>query len=236
MTGAGRRAVAHVFVHDLEGPQLSDEDTHHLARVLRLRAGQVVSVSDGTGGVRHCAWAATGGLEPLGPVHRQQPASPRITVAFALTKGERPELAVQKLTEVGVDHIVLMESARCVARWGPGTAARHLQRLGLVARQAAMQSRRLFLPTVEGILPLARVTGSSPAGCALADMGGEHPDLQRPTILVGPEGGWSDEEKQAAPHRVSLGPHVLRAETAAIVAGALLVALRTGSVATARIS
>ena len=88
-----------------------------------------------------------------------------------------------------------------------------------------MQSRRAFLPEVDDVRSFAEVAALP--GAALADAGGDPPSLARPTVLVGPEGGWSDEERAAGLPAVALGPHVLRAETAAIVAGALVVALRS---------
>lgn len=228
---APARAVAHVFVDDLDNPVLAGEDGHHLARVLRLRPGEMVSASDGRGGLLQCEWVPPSGLRPLGGAQRQAPPQPVITVAVALTKGQRPELAVQKLTEAGVDRVVLLASARCVARWEPGAQPRHIARLRQVARQAAMQSRRCYLPSVEGVLPFSSFAGRP--GVALATPDGEPPDLAYPTLLVGPEGGWAEEELASVPAHVGLGPHVLRAETAAIASGVLMAALRAGLVAPA---
>ena len=89
-----------------------------------------------------------------------------------------------------------------------------------------MQSRRSWLPTVDDIQGFAEVAALP--GAAMADAGGGAPSLQAPTLLVGPEGGWSDEERAADLPRVGLGPHVLRAETAAIAAAAALGMLRAG--------
>lgn len=222
------RAVAHVFVADLAQPSLRPEDARHLARVLRLRPGETVSASDGQGGVRPCRWGPPGQLVPTAEPTFEPGLPPPITVAFALTKGQAPEVAVQKLTETGVDRIIVVDSARCVARWDADAQPRQLARLREVARQAAMQSRRNFLPSVEGVLPFASV--ASLPGAALAAPGGAPPRLCSPTLLIGPEGGWSEEELAAVPERVGLGPHVLRAGTAAVVAGALLSALRSGLV------
>jgi len=225
--------VAHVFVEDLDQPVLAADDFHHLARVLRLRAGEVVSVSDGRGGLLQSGWVADASpatsLVPHGPSIVDPAPAPPVTVAFALTKGQNPELTVQKLTEIGMDRIVVMHSARCVARWAPAAQGRQLQRLRQVARQAAMQSRRTYLPAVEGVVPFEALAGAE--GVALTSPDGAPPELSSPTLLVGPEGGWDDAELAAVPTRVRLGPHVLRAETAAMAAGTLLVALRSGLVA-----
>jgi 16S rRNA (uracil1498-N3)-methyltransferase len=252
------RVAAHVFIDDLSAgrPALCEDDVHHLSRVLRLRPGETVSVSDGRGAVQLCQWAGGPELEPIGaPVRHARPA-PLLTVGFALTKGEHPEEAVQKLTEAGADRVVVVISARCVARWTPAQEGRRLQRLREVARQAAMQSRRPWLPMVEGPVPFpelagaqgrgaqgegpgsggpagggtARLTAGGAAGLALAVPGGAPLTLSTPTVLVGPEGGWTDEELAAVPRHVGLGPYVLRAETAAVAAGVLLAALRAGLV------
>jgi 16S rRNA (uracil1498-N3)-methyltransferase len=142
-----------------------------------------------------------------------------------LVKGERPEWVVQKLTEVGVDRIVPFVADRSVVQWDADKAARHHGRLLTVAREAAMQSRRSWLPHVEQITTFADAAGR--AGAALADRSGAPPSLDHPVLLVGPEGGWSDREREAGLPAIRLGPTVLRAETAAIVAGATLAGLRS---------
>ena len=168
-------------------------------------------------------------LEPVGEVQRVPRPQPRVTVAFAVVKGERPEWAVQKLTEIGVDRIVPLQTSRSVVRWPPGETSPQLARLRRVAREAAVQSRRVWLPVVEGVAPFDAVAAE--AGAALAHPGGSAPSLDRPTLLVGPEGGWDEGELASGPSLVGLGPTVLRAETAAVVAGTLLCALRAGTVA-----
>lgn len=220
--------MPHVFVADVAAPVLGGDDRHHLERVLRTRVGEEVTVSDGRGGWRVCAYAAGGALEAVGAVETRPAPWPPITVAFALTKGEKPETAVQKLTELGVDRIIPFAAARSVARWEGERADRHVARLRKVAREAAMQSRRAHLPVVDDVTDFDAVARL--AGACLAEAGGEPPSLDRPVILVGPEGGWSDDERAHGLPAVGLGPNVLRAETAALVAGALLGALRAGLV------
>jgi 16S rRNA (uracil1498-N3)-methyltransferase len=219
-------AAAHAFVADLDAPVLSPEDRHHLERVLRLRRGEALTVADGRGGWRPCTFGAE--LEPAGEIEHDPAPVPPVTIAFALLKGERPELVVQKLTELGVDRIVPMVTARCVVRWDGDRGDRHVARLQRVGREAAMQCRRSWLPEVDPVTPFATVAGAP--GAVLADDGGGPVRLDRPLVLVGPEGGWAPEEVAGDRPAMSLGPHVLRSETAAIAAGALMIAKRAGLV------
>ncbi len=212
-----------VLVDDVEDPRLTDDDHHHLARVRRVRPGDPVAVTDGRGGWRPCRFADV--PEPVGDVAHLALPVPALTVGFALVKGDRPELVCQKLTELGIDRIVPVVADRSVARWDDTRAARHVERLRRVVREAVMQSRRAWLPSVTDPQPFA-VVATEP-GAVRADLGGDPPTLGRPVVLVGPEGGWSATERAALP-AVSLGDGVLRAETAAIAAGALLAALRAG--------
>jgi 16S rRNA (uracil1498-N3)-methyltransferase len=220
--------VAHAFVDDPEAPELSDADRHHLERVLRVRPGEEVTVSDGDGRWRRCRLGAGGALEPAGDVEVVLRPAPPVTVAFALTKGERPELAVQKLTELGVDRIVPFVAERSVVRWEGERAARHVARLRRVAREAGVQARLAHLPAVADLTDLPSVAALP--GAARCEQGGDPPRLDHPTLLVGPEGGWTAAEREIRLPTVGLGPTTLRAETAAIAAGAVLTALRAGVV------
>lgn len=223
-------AAAHVFVADPAEPVLDDADRHHLDRVLRLRPGDGVTVGDGAGRWRTCRWAAGGVLEPTGEIASEPAPRPPLAVAFALTKGAKPEWVVQKLTELGVDRIVAFPAAQSVVRWSASQAGAHVARWRRIAREAASQSRRVWLPVVEEMTAFAELVERP--GAALAERDGGPPSLGHRLVLVGPEGGWSDAERSAASHlpRVRLGPHVLRAETAATALGAVYAALRAGIV------
>jgi 16S rRNA (uracil1498-N3)-methyltransferase len=221
-----------VFVDDVDAPELAPDDRHHLERVLRVRVGDAVVVSDGSGRWREGTLAAAGAVEPTADVVVAPSPDPAITVAFAVTKGERPELAVQKLTELGADRIVPFVAARSVVRWDQRRATGNVERFRRVAREAAMQCRRAWLPTVDELADFAAVVALPAA--AMADAGGAPPSLAHPTLLVGPEGGWSDEERACGLPTVALGEHVLRAETAAMAAATLLAGLRARFVRPAR--
>lgn len=224
------RAAAHAFVADVGAPELDPGDRHHLARVLRLADGQAVTVADGRGRWRPCTWRGERALEPAGDVVSEPAPEPAVTVAFALTKGERPEWVVQKLTEVGVDAIVAFRAARSVVRWDEAKASAAVERWRRVAREAAMQCRRVRLPEVAGVAGFAEVADRFGSTGALAAPGGGPPGLERPVVLVGPEGGWAPEELACGLPTVGLGPTVLRAETAAVAGAVLLCALREGVV------
>ena len=236
-------AAAMVFVADPVAPVVDDADIHHLVDVLRLRPGEEVVASDGAGRWVPCRVAGAAGrgargadgtalLIPDGPPVVDARPAPAITVAFVPTKGDRPEWVVQKLTELGVDRIVPLRSSRSVVRWEGERADRAVGRLIRVAREAAAQSRRVWLPEVTPVTSLdALADGDAGPGPALADWGGPAPSLDRPVVAVGPEGGWTDEERVRFGAGVGLGPTVLRAETAAVAAGALLCGLRCGVVA-----
>jgi 16S rRNA (uracil1498-N3)-methyltransferase len=236
------RFVAHVFVEDLDHPEPAPDDAHHLFRVRRLRAGELISVGDGAGRWRPClvtgaagaagaAGAPAGGLLPDGEVVTEPRPQPELTVGFALTKGGRPEWTVQKLTEVGVDRIFALAAERSVVRWDGAEARRHQARWVRVAREAAMQCRRAWLPVVSPVVGFAEAVAGLAGRGALAEVTGRPPSLERPTVLVGPEGGWSDAERGCDLPRVALSGPVLRAETAAVAAGVLLGALREHVVA-----
>jgi 16S rRNA (uracil1498-N3)-methyltransferase len=239
--GVRAAAAAQVFVDDPAQPLLSSEDEHHLGRVLRLRAGEEVIVSDGAGHWARTRWSDGPALEAMrggtgpggdGSVQSDEMASPALTVAFAPTKGERPEWVVQKLTELGIDRIVPLISERSVVRWSGAKGTTAVERLRRVAREAAAQCRRVWLPEVTDVVHFAELHQlAGPAEVVLAQLSGDRPDALQRVVAVGPEGGWSEAELGSGLSTVGFGLSVLRAETAAVTAGALMVSLRTGTVA-----
>lgn len=218
-----RRSAAHVVVADVEAPELDDAARHHVFRVLRVGEGDTVSVTDGRGAWRLCraVFDAEGGVvEPVGPVEVEELPVVPFTIGVAIPKMDRPEWIVQKLTEIGVDRIVLLHAERSVVRWDGVRAGKHLVKLRRVAVEAVQQSRRVVVPEVVG--PVAAM---SFLPNALAAEPGEHVDHARypdgyHTVAIGPEGGWTDRELTSAAGKLSLGPNVLRVETAALVAAA----------------
>jgi 16S rRNA (uracil1498-N3)-methyltransferase len=209
---------AFVFVDDLDAPVLTLDDRHHLDRVLRIRAGAPITIADGRGRSRPARFGPA--LVVDGEIFEEPAAAVELTVGCALAKGDKTEWAVQKLTELGIDTIIPFTADRCIVRWEPGRVAHHTNRLRKVAREAAMQCRRPRLPTVADLARFDDLV-TRPA-VALADRGGAPISAGDTTILVGPEGGWSPRERNAASKFVGLGAYVLRAETAAVAAGVLL--------------
>ena len=178
--------MAQVFVEDPAGPELGDEDAHHLGRVLRLRPGEEVVVSDGRGHWARTAWRgdgrgaalrARGGPGGDGSVQVEAALEPALTVVFAPTKGERPEWVVQKLTELGIDRIVPLRSERSVVRWTGQRGQATVERLRRVAREAAAQCRRVWLPEVAETIAFKDLGAlGAPGEVALAQLSGDRPD------------------------------------------------------------
>jgi 16S rRNA (uracil1498-N3)-methyltransferase len=215
----------------LDGPE-----GRHAATVKRLRPGEAVQLTDGRGGlVRAVVDAAARDTVELTVTGRTQldPPTPRVLVAQALVKGDRGELAVELATEAGVDGILPWRAARCVARWEEGPRGdKALARWRSTAREAAKQARRAWHPGVEepvtttalarrvADVDVALVLHESAAN-RLADLGAELSGAAEVLLVVGPEGGVTDEElaalSAAGARPVRLGPEVLRASTAAAV-------------------
>ena len=237
-TPAGIAATAHVYVDRLDDVVTVDgDDGHHLQRARRVRPGETITAADGYGRWRvFTVREAAAGRVVLGATSalaHEPRSTPLLTVACSLTKGEKPELAVQKLTELGVDRIVVVEAARSVVRWDDAKVAGAMERLQRVAREAGAQSRRARIPVVDG--PVSPVELLEHRGLVVAAVDGV-PASQLPlpeggewVVAVGPEGGFDDAELAAfgAAPRLAVGPFVLRAETAAIAVAAALAGRRT---------
>jgi 16S rRNA (uracil1498-N3)-methyltransferase len=165
------------------------------------------------------------------------PPEPTITVVQALPKGDRGELSVELMTEVGVDSVIAWAAERCVVRWHGERGARALGKWRTTAREAAKQSRRAWLPEVTGPATLADIANRvSAAACAIVlDAGATAklsalplPEKGEIVLVVGPEGGISPAERatlaSAGAIEARLGPTVLRTSTAGAAAAAVLLA------------
>lgn len=224
--------VTDAFV--LDGPE-----GRHAASARRLRPGEELAVSDGRGGLLTCrvehAERDTVALTVLSRERRPRPGL-TVTLAQALVKGERGELAVELATEAGVDAVLPWRAERSIARWEDGPrGAKALARWQSTVREAAKQARRPWCPEVGGPVSTAALVdriGSAAATLVLHESAQQRltevtlPAEGELLLVVGPEGGISDAELAAftgaGATPVRLGPSVLRASTAAAVAlGAL---------------
>ncbi len=221
-----RRSAAHVVVdcvgEDGDAVVAIDHDVeHHLRRVLRLRPGETVTVTDLAGRWRSTVVAGSREqvqLDVAGAVMVTDRPSRPITIAAAIPKGDRLDWMVQKLTELGADRLVLLHAEHSTTRWDDARAAAQRDRADRVSLEACRQSRRTWKMRIEGPLPALTVLPD----CVVAEPGGRALAPADDAIAIGPEGGWSDAELGAARGAVSLGSNILRVETAAIAAVTLL--------------
>jgi 16S rRNA (uracil1498-N3)-methyltransferase len=198
-------------------------DAAHLTRSLRARPGEEIQVVDPEG------WLLTVRLESVSmrkvegtilaeEAHRPEPTR-HVVVAISHLPAVSLELVLSRCTEVGAAAFHIVQAERSVAR-----GARH-QRWQTIIREAAMLAGRLRVPIVAGPSKLEEVLHEHPnpvmlvrgAATALSEM----PRSREVTLLIGPEGGWTDRELALVPHHAGLGPRNLRADTAAIVATAI---------------
>jgi 16S rRNA (uracil1498-N3)-methyltransferase len=225
-----------------EGSSVSVEgdEAHHAVAVRRLRAGERVVLTDGRGTSVAGEVAVTGkrvfevAVDQLTTV---PPVEPAFVVVQALPKGDRGELAVEVLTEVGADEVVPWAAARCVAVWKGERAAKSLNRWRSTAREAAKQARRSWFPLVRELATTAEVVSlvrEADLAVVLHEAAAEPlagvpvPAAGRVVVVVGPEGGLTDEEvavlAEAGARSVRLGAEVLRTSTAGVAAVAAMLA------------
>lgn len=222
---------------------LSGQEGRHAATVRRLARGEQAYLTDGAGTVAHCLVTGAGPSElELTVLARQSEPrpDPSFTVVQAIPKGDRGELAVELLTEVGADVVVPWAAERCVAQWRGERAEKAVGRWRSAALQAAKQSRRAWLPEVTaqaGTSVVAGRIGSAALAVVLeADAPTRLADLELPAageivLVVGPEGGITPTEQHdlavAGAVAARLGPTVLRTSSAGVVAAGILLS-RTG--------
>jgi 16S rRNA (uracil1498-N3)-methyltransferase len=218
--------------------RLTGAEGRHAAGAKRLRPGELVELVDGSGTRARCAVVDVGRdevvLDVQERVYEPEP-EPRLTVVQALPKGERGELAVELMTEVGVDVVLPWTAARCVAQWKGERGEKALRRWRSTVREAAKQARRSWVPDVEELATTRQVV----ALLAAADValvlheaasvplaGVALPQAGHVVLVVGPEGGLTDDELTAfaavGAAGVRLGPTVLRTSSAGAAAVAVV--------------
>jgi 16S rRNA (uracil1498-N3)-methyltransferase len=220
--------------------EVTGDEGHHAVAVRRLRPGERVVLTDGSG-TSLTGEVASVDKRALGvrvlSISRTERREPSVTVVQALAKGERGERAVELLTEVGVDRIVPWAAARSVAVWRGDRADRSLAKWRATAREAAKQSRRSWFPEVTGLATTEQVVVllaeadlavvlHEDATLPMAAL--EVPNTGSIVVVVGPEGGLAPEELEQlstpGARPVRLGDEVLRTSTAGVVAVAALLA------------
>ena len=217
---------------------LAGAEGRHAATVRRVRAGERVDLTDGAGLLAECVVTSTAAdrLELRVISRRTEPRPDPLVVAVqAIPKGSRAELAVEMMTEVGVDVIVPWAAARCVPRWHGERGARAVARWRDTAREAAKQARRAWIPDVSDVATTDDVADMiRAAACALMLEPGAQvrladvpvPPSGAVVIVAGPEGGLTELEigalAAAGAVRARLGPSVLRTSTVGAVAAAVL--------------
>lgn len=217
---------------------LEGDEAHHLGRVRRIGAGEVVEVFDGLGFATRAEVIAVGKksveLQPVGvPLPLHEPPA-RLTLATAVPKGDRFDWLVEKATELGVDRLIPLQTERSVVDPGPAKIGR-LRRAVIEAAKQCGRNRLMMLddprpwPEVVGEFVAERVKiVAHPGGSSFGQWSHPAPG-DRAVVAIGPEGGLTDSEIETAEAagwgRVSLGTHVLRVETAALVAAVRLLAL-----------
>jgi 16S rRNA (uracil1498-N3)-methyltransferase len=217
---------------------LSSEETHHLVRVLRLRAGDEAFVFDGCGREYRCRVAAIESrarLEIIEEILEEVESRARITLAQSLAKGEKFDFIVQKATELGVSRIIPLETQYTDVKLREESAAKRVERWRRISMESLKQCGRRKL--VEIASPIAIEDFLKSSGVVMIvfnERGGQAinealkgvSDDSEVAALIGPEGGWSEEElkgmEESGCRFVTLGPRVLRTETAAIVALTLI--------------
>lgn len=212
----------------LDGPE-----GHHAAAVQRLRAGEELLLGDGRGGTaRAVVIAALKQSLRVEIVKRafEPPNRPRLVVAQGIAKGERGELAVQAMTEVGVDEILPWAAARSVAVWKGERGQKSREKWVATAREAAKQARRAWVPVIGGnpdvatreIKPTFVLHEEATERLSTVDL----PDSGEIVLVVGPEGGIDDRELklflETGAVAVRLGDNVLRTSTAGVAALSVL--------------
>ncbi|MGI8881379.1 MAG: 16S rRNA (uracil(1498)-N(3))-methyltransferase [Jatrophihabitans sp.] len=217
---------------------LAGAEGRHAATVRRLQVGETITIGDGCGTVRAGEVVEVGRdtlVARCASTSYIPAADPRLVVVQALAKTDRGELAVELMTELGVDEIVPWSAARSIVQWRGDRAAKSREKWVSTAREAAKQSRRSWIPTVAQLQNSRQVAERlrtaatavvlhESASVSLAEV--QLPSAGDVVLVVGPEGGISDDElslfADAAATAVRLGPDVLRTSTAGAAACAAL--------------
>jgi len=240
-----RRSKSLVFTEDLGRITLDDSIWHHLINVLRIDSGHLLAVSDGNGSYQIFRTLAT--IAALRTAKAVRPSnkktsqhhfhdffipqteiiytpknSKEIAIGLAICKTDRLEWAIQKLTEVGVDHIWLLAAERSQIK-SSGTKLNY-DRLRKIILEAASQAKRPRLCLLHELCSVQNgyLEMSQIGKVAFAEPGGDKFSAELSAIMIGPEGGWTQDELGLSQNRISISDAILRVETAAVISGYLL--------------
>ena len=223
----GHRRLPAVNAFYIEGGRLSPEDARHAAKVLRLRPGDEIVALDGAGGRFRARLKEEGSVELLETLPSNEPRL-RLTVYQGVPKADKLELLAQKLTELGVTRLVPVEMERSVRHF------EKVERLRKIAREAAKQCRRALpmeiaqpMPWPKAVLDMRkRELLVAPWEEAVDGRLTDLPPCTDVGLLIGPEGGISAREiEESGARTVTLGARILRTETAALAATAIIMAI-----------
>lgn len=220
---------------------LPKEEAKHALRVLRLGVGDEVSAMDGQGGRFLAVIDAVNGENVILKLTEELPgneAPVEITLYQGLPKADKLDFIVQKITELGAVRLVPVKMERCVVKLDEKDARKRRERLEKIAHEATKQCKRAAMPEIlEAMtwkravqdmqtMDLAIVPWEEARSVRIKDVLKEHPEAKRIGIVIGPEGGMSESEialmQEAGVLPVTLGPRILRAETAAVAAVAMV--------------
>ncbi len=235
--------MSRFFVEPLHGETASvvGQDAHHIARVLRMRVGEELTLCDGHGTDYRCRILSMSDGEVQAQVLQRMPTESEPTVQVTLYQGlpksEKMDLIVQKCVEIGVSRIVPVGMARSVVRLNAAEGVKKQTRWQKIAASAAEQSGRGIIPTVTEPIPFSQLLvaaereytltlyegGGSPLGALV------HEDTTAVSLVIGPEGGLETAEVESlsriGAHTATLGKRILRCETAPLVATAVVMQL-----------
>lgn len=222
------RSLSRVFVPGAladDAIELPKDEVEKLRKVLRLAEGSHIAVLPNDGSIIRCEFRARM-AHPLAVEWPGTESSRRVTIAQALPKADKLDTIIRQCTEIGVARFILFPAERSVVKWDAQKVSEKMRRLEAVARESAEQCYRCVLPTIAFVGSLSEVLKQEPEAVVLSEVEGIprpfRPSGDSLTLVIGPEGGWAPRELESIGEcGVTLGPRVLRVDTASAAAATL---------------